>query len=358
MVGAASVSGLHPITSVEIPELLKHLCAYDRLGVDTEGDSLHCYREKLCLIQISTPQRDVLVDPLAGYSLEPLVTLLSTKELVIHGADFDLRMLRRIKIAEPERVFDTLIAARMVGIAECNLAALVQKFFGIVLPKHSQKANWARRPLSHRMIEYAVSDSHHLLALAERLEHELQQLGRFDWFGQSCRRAVSQAMLNRERDLERAWRIHGSSRLNGRSLAVLRALWEWRETEAEQADRPPFHILSNEHLINAAVRFDFGQPVDFHYFSAGRRNRFNVAAERALQLPESEWPKKLRGVRVRRTAGQEQQLKDLKRKRDAAAESLAIEASLIAPRAALEEIIRTPEAVGTLLPWQRELLQI
>src|SRR3954451_13776229 len=157
-------------TDAELSELLPKLETVDRVAVDTEADSLHCYFEKLCLVQISVPGHDYLVDPLSQVDLAPLATALTPKELVLQGADFDLRLLRRTLGFVATRVFDTVIAARLLGIRSFSLAALVERYFGVTLAKGSHKANWARRPLPHHMAEYAMNDTHYLLPLAEKLE--------------------------------------------------------------------------------------------------------------------------------------------------------------------------------------------
>ena len=200
----------------QLQKLLPKIEAADRVAVDTEADSLHCYREKLCLLQISLsvrdhvgwiersardvnsaaegalvdsgsvtagglwsgqPIRDYIVDPLAGLDLGPLCAGLAKKEIVLHGADFDLRLLRRSLDLAPKQVFDTVIAARLLGIHEFSLVALVERYFGIRLTKGSQRANWGRRPLPVRMEEYAMNDTHYLLPLADLLETELDRLG-------------------------------------------------------------------------------------------------------------------------------------------------------------------------------------
>src|SRR5206468_6657076 len=116
---------------------------------------------------------------------------------VLHGADFDLRLLRRSLNFTARRIFDTVIAARLLGIREFSLAALVERYFAVKLTKGSQKANWGRRPLSQKMFEYAINDTHYLLTLADRLKAQLQQLDRLDWFRQSCERAIEQAAISR-----------------------------------------------------------------------------------------------------------------------------------------------------------------
>ncbi|PYJ73320.1 MAG: hypothetical protein DME72_06200 [Verrucomicrobia bacterium] len=184
----------------QLAELLPQFEKVDRVAVDTEADSLHCYREKLCLLQVSLPGRDYVVDPLAGVDLVPLCAALERKEIVLHGADFDLRLLRRGLNFTAQRLFDTMIAARLLGIRGFSLAALVERYFDVQLGKGSQKANWARRPLPARMLEYAVNDTHYLLFLAERLESQLKQCDRIEWLRQSCHRAIEQAAVQRARD--------------------------------------------------------------------------------------------------------------------------------------------------------------
>ena len=243
-------------------ELLDDWCGtlekYDPVAVDTEGDSLHCYFEKLCLIQIRLPEQDILIDPLEPLDFSRFNTVLAQRKVILHGCDFDLRMLRRGTKFVPGEVFDTYLAARLVGLKEVGLASLVKEFFGIELPKSSQKANWARRPLTPAMIEYAINDTLYLIDLAERLAEDLRAKGRWDWFEESCQKAVSAAGEDREKDPERIWKISGSAALRGRELAILRALWHWRDGEAQKADRPSFQILRNEELIELAKSAEAG----------------------------------------------------------------------------------------------------
>jgi ribonuclease D len=343
----------------QLAELLPHIESAERVAVDTEADSLHCYREKLCLLQISVPVGDFIVDPLSAVDLAPLRTLLEKKEIVLQGADFDLRLLRRSLNFKALRVFDTVIAARLLGIREFSLAALVKRFFDVELTKGSQKANWAQRPLPARMLDYAVNDTHYLLPLADKLEAELQEMGRLEWLEQSCQRAVEQADVDRVRDLDEVWRISGAGVVRGRTAAVLRELWRWREKEAEAADRPAFHILQNQELLRAADSFDAGNVPDYHHFSARRRRAFREAAERGLQLPEEEWPIKRRRFGVRPTAEIARRIEQLRQLRDTAAKDLGLEPSFLAPKSTLESIATEDARAGSLLvPWQRELLRL
>jgi ribonuclease D len=343
----------------QLAEILPTLAAVDRVAVDTEADSLHCYFEKLCLIQISVPGHDYLVDPLANVDLSPLSSTLAPKEIVLQGADFDLRLLRRAIGFKASRVFDTVIAARLLGIRSFSLAALVEKFFGVTLVKGSQKANWARRPLPQHMAEYALNDTRYLLPLAEKLEAGLSEQGRMEWFRQSCARALEQASVERNRDDEEAWRISGAGKLGGRASAVLRELWHWRDREAQAADRPAFHILQNHLLIEAAEQFAAGQTVDHRHFSARRRQGFREAAERGLSLPESEWPIRPKRRGTRPTREMERAAEELRRRRDVVAHAHGLEPSLIAPRGTIDALVADEtQGEALLAPWQRSLLEL
>jgi len=345
-------------TASALADLISEFNGFDPIAVDTEADSLHCYFEKLCLIQISFDERDILVDPLAGLDLQPLFQVLSAKHLILHGADYDLRLMRRTGFSEPRAVFDTMIAARLTGHPEFSLAALVKQYFSVELVKGSQKANWARRPLSEQMEAYARNDTHFLITLAGILETRLRELGRWEWFEQSCAKAVATARVDKERDAETAWRITGSSDLHGRAAAILRALWLWRDAEARAADRPAFHVLQNDKLIDAALRIDQGGEVSFPHFSSSRHRRFCAAADAALALPDEEWPRPIRKPRIRPTPDQERFFMTLKNRRDSTASGLHLDPALIAPKATLEQIAADPaSAPSRLMPWQLALLQ-
>ena len=346
-------------TDSQLAELLPQLQKVDRVAVDTEADSLHCYFEKLCLLQLSFSGRDFLIDPFAPVDLQGLCATLATKEIVLQGADFDLRLLRRSLQFVPQRIFDTVIAARLLGMREFSLASLVQRFFGVALAKGSQKANWAQRPLSDAMAKYAMNDTHYLLPLAEKLEEELKTRGRLTWFRQSCQRALEQASVQRVRDPEDAWRVAGSGALSGKSAAVLKALWHWREREARDADRPPFHILQNSLLLSAAESFAAGDTPDFRYFSSHRRRAFQAAAREALRLPEAEWPQPRPRTGTRPSRAVVRKTEDLKQRRDRAATELEIEPSFISPRSILESIAADEgRSAELLVPWQRKILNV
>jgi len=365
--GVAKVGSHDVIASVQqLADLIRQVEAADRIALDTEADSLHSYREKLCLLQISVPGsvnfrgcQDFILDPLADLDLQPLRRALESREIVLHGADYDLRMLRRGLNFAASRIFDTVIAARLLGIREFSLGALVKRFFGVELHKHSQKDELAVRPLPPRMMQYALNDVHYLLPLAAKLEEELERFGRRDWFRQSCERAIELAGAARERGQDELWRIAGAGALEPRTGAVLRALWQWREKEAEMADRPPFHILQNSELLKAAESFTSGRVPDYKHFSARRQQTFCEAAKLALQLPQSEWPVMRRRSGSRPTRDIVRRAEQLRQRRDKSAEQLGLEPPFIASRSTLEAIAADPvRATALVVPWQRELLGI
>src|SRR5262245_62574384 len=227
MVLAKSAS--HDVIASEqgLADLTLQIQAADRVALDTEADSLHSYREKLCLVQISVPSTDAtsgeddfIVDPLSNLDLEPLRHVLQSREIVLHAADYDLRMLRLGLNFTASRIFDTVIAARLLGIREFSLGALVKRFFDVELHKHSQKANWALRPLPPRMLKYALDDVQYLLPLAAKLEDELERVQRRTWFRQSCERAIKSAAAARERTEDELWRIAGAGALRSEERRV------------------------------------------------------------------------------------------------------------------------------------------
>lgn len=343
-------------TDEALAALLPALAPLDRIALDTEADSLHCYFEKLCLIQLSIPGHDYLIDPLSGQSLLPLFETFQGKCLVLHGADYDLRLLRRSGFDRPTELFDTMVAARLCGLTEFSLAALISRHFGVQLVKGSQKADWGRRPLSPQMTEYAVNDTRYLFALADHLGAQLRSLGRWEWFAQSCEKAIASASFVKDRDPDSLWRIAGSTDLTERGQAILRALWHWRDQEAQQVDRPSFHILHNQQLIEASERFERGEQVTIRHLRGSRLRRFEEAGARARQLPEEEWPKTIRRPRLRSTPEQDARFRDLKKKRDVAAGELRLDPSLIAPKAILERLAAAPEEADGLMPWQRQVM--
>src|SRR5262252_6802261 len=173
-------------TEEKLKAFLAVLHAATWVAVDTEADSLHAYPEKVCLIQISTAAGERLIDPLAKVDLDPLLDALSGHELIMHGADYDLRLLRKHHEFVPSAVFDTMLGARLLGLRQFSLRFLVEKYLEVKLEKGPQKANWALRPLTPRMELYARNDTHYLKPLSDRLRGDLEAKGRLEWHRESC----------------------------------------------------------------------------------------------------------------------------------------------------------------------------
>ncbi|MCX8157084.1 MAG: ribonuclease D [Verrucomicrobiae bacterium] len=345
----------------QLLELADKLRASPWVAMDTEADSLHAYPEKICLIQISYPGRDVLVDPLAGFSLQPLWEALHGRELIMHGCDYDLRLLRRTYHFLPGAVFDTMLAARLLGYQAFGLSDLVARHLGVRLEKGPQKANWALRPLPPHMEQYARNDSRHLKPLADILRAELVARGRLEWHREMCARLLEQSAHEPPADADTVWRVKGCGQLDRRGLAVLRAVWHWREHEATAANRPPFFILSTDGMISLAALASAGQPYEHlipRRFSPARRERLRQAVDKALHLPPEKCPAPApRRPTLRLTAHQRRLMNELQARRDALAARLQIDPTLIAPRATLVALATDGEAARRqLMTWQQKLL--
>ncbi len=339
-----------------LAEFCSRLAPHPVIGLDTEADSLHSYHEKICLVQVASAEGQWLIDPLADLDLSEFYTSLSRHRIVIHGADYDLRMLGRHGSFNATDIFDTSIAARFLGLEHIGYAALVQKFFDVSLSKSSQRADWGRRPLPPIMEEYALNDVRYLLELANILEKSLRDLGRWEWYLQSRDLMVNNAREPRERNREDAWRISGSSKLNPREAAVLRALWHWREAEASAWDRPTFHVISNDRLIDAARDAVAGKKVEVHRMPSNRYGRMKEALRSALELPESEWPVFERVHQPRPSGAACRRFEELRGKRDRIASELKIDPALIASRLGLMAVAQ--QNGSRLLPWQSKLLEL
>ena len=335
--------------------------AADWIAVDTEADSLHAYPEKVCHIQISTTAGDRLVDPLANVDIDPLLDALSGHQLIMHGADYDLRLLYKHHAFTPGSIFDTMLAARLLGIRQFGLSALVESILGIKLDKGPQKADWARRPLTERMENYARNDTHYLKPLANRLTADLTEKHRLDWHREACRRLIAECSQPLPDNSDTAWRVKGSHVLNRSGLAVLRELWQWREDEAIAANRPPFFILAHEKLVAIAAAVVGHDSVERHFprhLSPRRREGVGKAIKAALAHSTDSHPEVLRN-RVRRPSEAERRrYHELEERRDAVAHHLGIDPTIIASRGVLGDLVRDWEKhAPELMKWQRQLLE-
>ena len=333
-----------------------------RCAVDTEADSLHSYQEKLCLIQFSCDGVQAIIDPLAITSdeMSPLLRFLENSEVWMHGADFDMWMFRKAYNWIPPVVYDTQIAARLVGYTQFGLAHMVEQHFGVVLSKQSQRADWGRRPLPEKMVRYAINDVLYVVALADKLLERVRKLDREKWFEESCAASRTNVTERKGADPEQIWRIPGWGKLRPRGLAYLREIWNWRDKEAERMNRPPFKVIVNEQILNLAEGLQEGRDVELpKRFSDVQRRRYNRSVERARRLPKDELPVRRLQMRREKPANLDDVVAKLRSRRDAVADSLNLDPTLVATRGMLEAIAIDPEG-GTqqLMKWQRDLLDL
>jgi ribonuclease D len=330
------------------------------IAMDTEADSLHAYPEKLCLMQLSVEQDDFLVDSLASLDLSELLEALRDRELILHGADYDLRMLRKTFDFAPSAIFDTMTAARLLGYPQFGLGHLVEKHLGVMLEKGPQKMNWARRPLTPRMEEYARNDTRYLKPLSDRLRGELEALGRLSWQKETCDQLIKDCAdiptANRDQ-----WRMKGSDRLDPRGLAVLRELWKWREKEAIAANKPPFFVLNHDLLLRLAhegERIKHPERILPPKMSSRRKEAILHAIMHAHKLPDEELPQKRINILYQPTLPEQKRFTTLRQARDKKAAELKIDPTLIASRSTLVLLSQDWDNYkADLMAWQRELLE-
>ena len=332
------------------------------VALDTEADSLHAYPEKVCLIQISTVAGDELIDPLAKVNFDPLLDALTGHELIMHGADYDLRLLSKHHEFVPGAIFDTMLAARLLGIRQFGLSHLVEHFLQVKLEKGPQKANWAMRPLTERMTRYAGNDTHYLKPLADCLKPELAAKGRLSWHQESCAQLIVECSRRRPVDVDAIWRIKGSHLLSRPALAVLRELWRWRESEAVAANKPPYFVLSHEGLVAIASAAASGreiEPLMPRHLSERRRGGLLKAANHGLAVLPDHHPTPLRNSSRHPNVGEKRRFLDLQQRRDTRAAELGIDATLIASRGTLSDLAHDWQKYqGELMNWQRTLLEV
>jgi ribonuclease D len=323
------------------------------VSIDTEADSFHHYFEKVCLIQVGTGQEAFLVDPLKGADLSPLIERLARRPLFLHGADYDLRLLKRGFGFTAASIFDTMIAAQLLGEKEIGLAALLLRRAGVVLDKSNQRDDWSVRPLQPAQLAYAAADVLFLGSLVDSLQTDLERMGRLEWHREECERLLLLPFLGRQSDPENDWRIKGTNALSARERAFVRSFWEVREARAQELDRPPFRVFTNERLIHAA-RTGAGGVVPIESLFPGRplpdplRASLEKAAAEAAELPATDWPGPRRGEAVAAEPALENEVTRLKVQRDRIAAGLALDPGIVASRAVLTAAARVKLKTGRL----------
>jgi ribonuclease D len=328
------------------------------VAVDTEADSLHSYFDKVCLIQMSVAGEDLIIDPLTKLDLGRFGAVLGERgvQKVLHGADYDLRILNRDFGFTIANVVDTSIAAQLLGYEAIGLAALLERHFGVKLDKSHQRADWAMRPLPRNMLEYAATDTRYLIPLAEKLRTELEALGRWEWAVEEFAR-LENVRYEKEEAEEPFRRLKGLGGLDRRALAIVQRLYDHRDALARKADRPPFKIFSNEIIIEAAKARP-ATPAELESVKAlppSQRQRYGRDIIRivreSLALKEDALPQKAESRPWARDKALEARVNKLKAARDKVVKELKIDPAVLAPRHVLTAVAEA----GTLdVPAMRE----
>jgi ribonuclease D len=353
----AAMSEFPPPVFVDNPEALHSLAetlrGAARAAVDTESNSMHAYRERVCLVQISIPGTDYLVDPFALTDLSILSAFLEdpTREKVFHAAEYDLLCLRRDFGFHIRGLFDTHAAIRALGVKECGLDSLLSTEFGVRLDKRMQRADWGKRPLPDRQLEYARFDTHYLLPLRDRLAARIDAAGWSEELRDEFLRLEGIPDLAPEgEEGDPFWRIRGAQDLSPAQRAILRSVFDWREQQAERVDRPPFHILGEMEMTRIAA----ANPLSLDELKeqAGLGSRAIQRWGREILLAVEEGRKQKPPVWIRKRGMDEQaqaRLENLRKWRKNRAAARGVESDVIISRDTMFRIARTaPDSLSAL----------
>ncbi|HET7433442.1 MAG TPA: ribonuclease D [Thermoanaerobaculia bacterium] len=335
------------------------------IAVDTEADSLHSYFDKVCLIQITAGQEDLIVDPLTKIDLARFGAILADEKVlkIFHGGDYDLRIMNRDFGFVVRNLIDTSICAQLLGYPAFGLAALLERHFGVKLNKTHQRADWSMRPLPPDMLDYAALDTRYLEPLAAKLREELEALERWDWAVEEFER-LEQVRYREAEDEGESWRkTKNIGNLDRRSLAVVRGLYNWRDALARKADRPPFKIMGAEAIVEIAKEKpdnprDLVKLKSVSRYHSDRYGRDLVQIVRAaLDAPENELPEKSEAKPWIRDKAVEARVERMKRVRDKTAGELKVEPSILAPRHVLTAIATNGNLdVPAMREWQKRVI--
>lgn len=351
------------------------LSVAERLALDCEAAGFHRYSDRLCLIQVTVAGDDYVVDPLAMDPSDLLRGSLEDPEVevVMHGADFDLRLLRRDLGIELRGLFDTQIAAQLLGEAGVGLAALLEARLGVAVSKKHQRADWAHRPLADEMLEYAANDTRHLPALADILKEDLERRGRASWVEEECRLLERSASAEADEEPEDpVTRVKGARRLPPREVTALRKALEWRDELARRRDRAPFRVVGDQSLLAVAtsrprnpdeLRKIKGFP---RSLAKGEGRDLLEIVQAVEELPDSElepYPPPSRRGPGRPPPEVEARLDKLKDARNRRADELGLDRGALVPNATLLAVaMRVPKSVDALAAvdgirrWQAEVV--
>jgi len=339
------------------------------IGVDLEADSLHCFREKICLIQVAAKDRAFLIDPFEIQDMSPFGKVLEDSDIikVFHGSDFDVRSLDRDYGARVKRLFDTEIACRFLGIRERGLAALLKRNFNLEVDKKFQKTNWAMRPLKQEMIEYSVADVSHLVQLYDIICKALAEKNRLDWAWEESR-IQAEVRYEDNHGLPLFKKIKGAGRMDPRTLAVLENLLEMRICAARKKDKPLFKIISNAALINLARSKPVNQDQLVKSAALSRKqmsmygNLCLEAVAKAMSLDEKDLPSYPKNGRYRKKDSLVlERIKELKAMRESLSRSMGMEPGFLLNNAMIDTLaFKNPvtidhlETIDNIRHWQIE----
>jgi len=343
--------------------LIHSLADEPALAVDTESNSLFAYREQVCLIQFSTPAQDYLLDPLRLPNLQALAPLFANphQQKIFHAAEYDLLCLKRDYGFEFVNLFDTMIAARTLGWPHIGLAAILETHFGLKVNKKYQRADWGQRPLTPEQLNYARVDTHYLLPLRDLLSAELAAAGRLEEAREEFVRLTRVKASSTEPDWPGFWRINGAHDLTPTQAAVLSELHDYREQQAERANRPPFKIMNDQTLLEIAQRCPH-HPAELQGIpgmTAAQIRRHAEGLLHAVQQGLAAPP--MRPPRTTREPDDViERYERLQKWRKQKAQRRGVESDVILPREALWELARRPPrtvdelaAIEHLGPWRR-----
>lgn len=243
------------ITAKEhLEEVCVEFAKCDRLAFDTESNGFYAHKEKVCLIQISTPTEDFIVDPIAFKDISALGPLFADPKIekLFHAGEYDVLCLKRDYGFTFANLYDTMIAARILGTKELGLAAAIERHFGIVISKKLQRADWGKRPLTHEMIRYAQGDTHFLMRLADIQKKLLLEKGRMDDALESFKDLAALEPNLKTFDTEGYWKLVGRDDIGGQQMAVLKEIWLYREQQAQSRDRAPFRVMPEDLMVRMA----------------------------------------------------------------------------------------------------------
>lgn len=351
---------------------LDALAGVRELAVDTEGASFHRFVDRVYLLQLSTRQASAIIDPLvvSAESLAPLGALLESShvETVFHDADYDLRLLRRDYGWRIRGIFDTRVAAQLLGIRAFGLAALLERYFGVRLDKKHQRADWSMRPLPRAMLDYAEQDTRYLLDLRDRLRGELEKKERLAWLREECDRLEDTRWEDDDAALA-FMRVKGARDLSRRELAVLREVFAWRDRVASELDRATFRVIGNEQLLELArtqpaTHRSLGQTKGASRSLLDRRSAEIIdAIRRGLEVPDADLPKFPKSARWDRDPGFDERIAKIKTARDEMATKLDLDPGVLCARDRMEAVARkNPQTaqqldeVPELRRWQADVL--